>query len=226
MLRLGHKYQIEHIHAEALRRLKFCFPEHLDDFAVHLTDEYIPVDPYFPESYTSLKDTDCIAIINLARAQNLDILLPAAFFIATVDIPYSVLTSGWTDGDGTLWKLSNEDITRCLQGRDELDKAARRTFRWLLLPPAEGCQDQKKCRIASVKNSQVLWEDSSDLQIPSCTTVLHNSRLIERKLPAKYCQTCIKRNKTIYDTERQATWDNLRTYLDLGPAKGASEAGD
>ena len=32
MLQLGYKYQIEHLRHEAIRRLKQCFPESLDDF--------------------------------------------------------------------------------------------------------------------------------------------------------------------------------------------------
>ena len=62
MLRLGHKYQIENIRDEAIRRLEKCFVDTLDDYVSYdtvshqtLDRKYYDYNLYFLKSSVSIK---------------------------------------------------------------------------------------------------------------------------------------------------------------------------
>ena len=89
MPRLGSKYQVEHFRNEAVRRLKQCFPDQLEDYATYDCDSNntnasgtgppLPLNSdrrFFAKSSTSLGPIHCVPMIPIARAYGLHDMLP------------------------------------------------------------------------------------------------------------------------------------------------------
>ena len=208
MLRLGSKYNIEHIRSEAIRRLKQCFPDSLEDFRTRDTDSnlvFLPEDEaekhaFFPGSSTSLEMEDAVAVINMARAHNLDFLLPAAFYVCTA-IPFRDIMSGYRDDWGEFWKLSDDDIVRYVDGQGNLRKADAQNFAWALLSGLSNkCKDKDGCANSLRILRKSLWK-----RIPLCQQALSDSGRIPHFLNGTLCAPCLSEAKRRYDIEREAT---------------------
>ncbi|KAJ3540716.1 hypothetical protein NM688_g6189 [Phlebia brevispora] len=118
MITLGHKYEMEEVRLEGLRRLQICFPDKLRDF--HEKAAVVRTHPYvlFIVPFTrpiDLKIEDAIEVIALARRFNIKSVLPAAFYTAA-QLPIATLVQALSP-DGV---LSKEDLTSCLEGKAEL----------------------------------------------------------------------------------------------------------
>ena len=149
MLRLGTKYQIDHLRESAILRLQEVFPTTLETFRNSYTDCNITASP--PNGTLCLNASieitakDSIAVINLARSFNLPHLLPAAFYICAQLQP-TTLVNGVKDADGTLWKLSQSDLQRCLEGQENLRVAAFYQCRPILnSTPSAACLSRSSC---------------------------------------------------------------------------------
>lgn len=209
------------LYSEAVRRLRQCF---LARFGTRLTFTGIRGSPnrssrYFLWSLTSLISLDSMAVIVLARAHGLDDLLPATFFIATVEIDCTKLLSGHNNDDGKLRKHADEDIARSIRARNYLEVAARRIFGWLLLPPSRDCSDPRRCEAASVRNLEEIWH--WDLSL-SWDRVLLDDRRLGIELQKTYCLACTVRNEELHAQGREFSWGALPLYFDLPQAQRAS----
>ncbi|TCD68723.1 hypothetical protein EIP91_010007 [Steccherinum ochraceum] len=129
MINLGFKYQIAYIRDEAIRRLRICFPDKLDD--VQLAFGY-DADGWFDFKETlpvSLEVQDAVAVVNLCHKYSLDFLLPAAFYCCA-QLSNKALADVIQQDDPER-ELSKADTVRLLDGVDQLKKAVLRTSRWL-----------------------------------------------------------------------------------------------
>lgn len=212
MLSLGHKYRLDHLHAEALRCLKQYFP---DNHSREIPSLLPPSGWASPKCSVAQEPKFAIPVINLARTQGLDCLLPAAFFV-TVYLQSDHLVNGFADGNGHHWKLSAADMTRCLTGRENPDAAVRRHHEWIFSPILDTCEDQERCKAASQVNASHLLTASfrSDHALHT-QFALHSYDVVETALPEKYCKACSEHNKRTYEAERQDTWKSLRKFFDL-----------
>ena len=220
MLRLGSKYNIEHIRSEAIRRLKRCFPDSLKNFRTRYTDSsisFLPEEDFqksarFPGSTTSLQRRDAVAVVNLARAHNLHFLLPAAFYVCSA-IPFRDIMSGYRDNWGEFWKLSDDDIVRYVDGQGKLRKADAQNFAWALLSELSNkCKDKDGCANTLRNLRKSLWK-----RIPLGQQALSDSGRIPHILNGTLCAPCLSEAKRRYDIEREATWEALGEYFDLLP---------
>lgn len=222
MLRLGFKYQIDHIRNEAIHLLQQCFPEDLDDYiTVHTSDllrdnesSGCLTNIYCNHASVYSAHEDCIAVVNLARIFDLDSLLPAAFY-ACAQLSDEVLFNGYKDSRGEVWKLSSADLQRCMSGQRRLRSAVIQSFQWLLEIPAEECKKAVVCKSFVQEDLVISWRyfEAGDVD-----ALLDNERLntdLPWQLENKYCKVCVKFAQTHYDSERLATWDALRVFFDL-----------
>lgn len=109
MTRLAHKYQIEEIEEQALECLK----------------------PYFTHQFSAWEEAklvvemeDCtmsIGVVNLARLTGHLKMLPVALYDCC--LAGGAIAKGWQREDGSVERLSDEDLERCIDGFEALFRA-------------------------------------------------------------------------------------------------------
>lgn len=166
MLRLGDKYQVRHLRAEAVRRLKQCFPEKLQDYATRDQQSKLVFggesdgndgdDVFFTKSSTSLTCEDSIPVIQLACEFGLNFLLPAAFF-TSLRLDETYVLSSHKDEAGDLWHMSQRDTAALFRGQQMLNAAVRRHFSSIFSVPDANYTLPKKCAQASLSNRKALF---------------------------------------------------------------------
>lgn len=214
MLRLGSKYQVDHVREEAILRLRRCFPNTLSAFPAR--NVYLQ-DPGFSISEgLFLRKKDAIGVVNLARAFDLDFLLPPAFYLCS-QLDYDELVDGVSDDCGGTMRLSSHDLKICLKGRSLLTKADIRSLRPLFFPAASpACKQPALCVDIMRELVQELWYEN--LANPNAlveATHWLKSYAIARQNPL--CPTCIDDLMEAYDTQRQQTWDSLGVFFEVTP---------
>ncbi|TCD70984.1 hypothetical protein EIP91_000482 [Steccherinum ochraceum] len=210
LLRLGSKYQVERIRDEAIRRLRQCFPEKLEDYATartrsELFSRKIGRD-YYCNASISLAFLDCRDTIDLARSHNLDDLLPAAFHAFASAPTVDILEWGTPGGI--------QDILRVLEGRERLDHAARRNLHAAASLVSTGdCKNPERCRSARVSLVRQLAVHRMARNL-----CLLDHGMFESEFHIYVCAPCTKLRNDLWEEKRAETWSKLREYFDLPPA--------
>ncbi|KAI8992835.1 hypothetical protein BD414DRAFT_412376 [Trametes punicea] len=133
-IRLGHKYEIDHMVQRCLDYLKKYFVEGYDTWA--------RTDPPRPPAFQSVH---CIGVVNIARMTNTDILLPTALMGCCM-LTAAELVDGFAREDGTREVLAAEDIGRCFLGRANLMQAnTLATLKLFNQTLSEGCTRRDVC---------------------------------------------------------------------------------
>ncbi|KAH9932285.1 uncharacterized protein B0H18DRAFT_987417 [Fomitopsis serialis] len=120
LIRLGHKYRMQHILDNALGRLKGRFSDKLETWFDAWKGTHDSEPSISRPSMTS-RPTDAIAAVNLARLTGATSVLPSALY-ECANLPTQTLLQGiQRDGDDTTTdRLSSEDVERCLDARKYL----------------------------------------------------------------------------------------------------------
>lgn len=109
---MGHKYEVEPLLDESLRRLRTVYTTDFATWNKH-QHEGSPL--------ATLRRADAIEAINLFRLVGQSQMLPSAFY-ACSRLTVSEILAGLERVDGTLERLSAEDLAVVLEGRTELVK--------------------------------------------------------------------------------------------------------
>ncbi|TCD70989.1 hypothetical protein EIP91_000487 [Steccherinum ochraceum] len=213
MLRLGSKYNVESMRADAIRRLKSCFPDKLEDFANSRTRTALydsdDMTKYYQTSDITIVFHHCRHVIKLARSHDLDSMLPAAFYSCA-----QMTIQGIVARTGLPYELSDADIVRCLQGRNTLKLTLRRSLLDAVRQAGlEGSDCQNIVSCTSKKTRMVEQLCHYDLG----PYALLDHGILRRILAIDVCPACIMRCNSTYDAAKQETWTNLRTHFDLPP---------
>ncbi|KIP02766.1 hypothetical protein PHLGIDRAFT_279464 [Phlebiopsis gigantea 11061_1 CR5-6] len=117
---LSFKYDVPHIRAEALRRLRICYPATLEEWHLRYP-EFCAAEPGSPRKKRALdaRPVDAIAAINLARRFALHELLPAAFSVCLTQSPEFVMAQVCY-GAEDVEELSREDLVWCYRSSRSL----------------------------------------------------------------------------------------------------------
>lgn len=131
-LRLGKKYAIEGLRAEAMSRLRAEFPTMLYEFdqarlfphhrgGRHI-DFFSGDDRQEDDVYKVPQLADFIKVVNLARQTQTLSLLPAAFYVCCNDEHFvrAVIRNYTADEGGPASQLSPDDRNICISGRTEM----------------------------------------------------------------------------------------------------------
>ncbi|KAH9833970.1 uncharacterized protein C8Q71DRAFT_154717 [Rhodofomes roseus] len=110
LVRMSHKYAIEHIRDSYLSRMKSCFCEDLDDFRKFRSQSGSP------SMKLCVTATDAIAAVNIARLTETLSMLPSALFFCCL-LKTETLINGHPRADGTLDCLSPADVIKCIDAR-------------------------------------------------------------------------------------------------------------
>ncbi|KAI0350924.1 hypothetical protein OH77DRAFT_1411978 [Trametes cingulata] len=133
-IRLGHKYEVDHIVQRSLDYLKKHFVESYETWP--------RIDPPRPPAF---QDIHSIGVVNIARMTNTEVLLPTALMGCCM-LEAAELVNGLTREDGTVERLSMEDLGRCFLGRANLMQAnTLATLNLFNQTLSEGCTRRDVC---------------------------------------------------------------------------------
>ncbi|TCD61854.1 hypothetical protein EIP91_007823 [Steccherinum ochraceum] len=222
MLRLGSKYMIDHVREEAIRRLKQCFPNDLEDYVTPHTqsslfyhDDKRDASDYCPQSSVYVKLRDCPRAVSLARAHDLGCVLPAAFY-ACVQLTHKALLRSQVLGSNT---LSSDDLVRCLEGKKRLAQFNDSTWGLSWTGPADDCTQRSVCQRTMRKRLEIVWKRES-----STYNALLDSGRLDYELKPQPCNACTEKLRTSFGERRRLAWTSLRSIFDLSAAPEAEEA--
>ncbi|KAH9922090.1 uncharacterized protein B0H18DRAFT_879687 [Fomitopsis serialis] len=172
VVRLAHKYGMEHLRDDALERMKSCFSDDLHVWAKAEASEGSALMTY---DYT-----DAIAAVNIARLTETQSMLPYALYTCC-QLDTEVILNGVPQKNGTTERLTQEDILRCLNARSTLvhDNII---FAYLLFTPTLplACADQV-CHASLQCLAQANLTFEGELEDPTCladwiTWLAHNEQ--------------------------------------------------
>ncbi|KAI1795298.1 hypothetical protein LXA43DRAFT_37447 [Ganoderma leucocontextum] len=136
IIRLAHKYHIPQVQNQAIALLQ--------DY--HFTDSFTLLSSPAPEPNVDVEPVHAIGAVNLARLTDTPSMLPLALYRCAY--LGSARLDGWARRDGTVERLSDTDLRRCLDARVALTNE-----RFFLVTrlfdnmPSVGCRNRKRCSI-------------------------------------------------------------------------------
>lgn len=199
-LRLGRKYEIEHLWVEAMTRLTHDYPSTLE----HL-DRAVNVD--LIESYPG-KSTD---IVQLALDHNIPSILPAALVFCSILYDTEHFLEGRRRPDGSVVILSANYRHACMMGRDRLfELQAAETFKWLNVT-SDGDSDscsKDLCAFTRRRIFQEIW-----FPFPDCLVLSPWNQSWEEGM----CKGCIDSSIQEHRMGRENIWRMLPSIFGLAP---------
>lgn len=218
MVELGHKYQIEEIQKEGVRRLEQCFPSKLKDF--HSGISFAATHPFIPQFHgiqrrsVDMTKEYAVSVIYLARKFDLKSILPAAFF-TMAQAPITTLvrvTCKPSTIDNHPARLSQEDLVRCLEGKDKLIKAFMEAMNDM--KPSEKCVDKYNCSTSF-----------NNIRTAQCRGGMFNVTHVLRDFAGVYpagnhepytlCTHCRADAEQKVEEEREKRWNSLAEVFRL-----------
>ncbi|KDR86012.1 hypothetical protein GALMADRAFT_132623 [Galerina marginata CBS 339.88] len=207
MLRIGKKYEFEHLQFLALERIRMELPNSIDGWE-HTFGPENPMNGLLVESDYEV-DT-----INVLLETGFLTLLPMAYFLCVSSLMPISICGGHVNVDNQISYLSTESIKTLTVARQAISNAIMsHEFPWTTgfrsqsaIPTAE-CQTKVKCES---RRSMVLAELTPGpspygaLISPVHSGILHG-----------YCDSCACEIRNIYYAGREVIWDNLPSYFGL-----------
>lgn len=136
LARLAHKYQLDDLLSGACGRLASVFSADFDQWRITCGAS---------NSLVTLEPTDAIEAFHLFRLVDHTHMIPTALY-ACCQLHLRHLLQGVIRADGTLEKLSLEELERCLSVREFLTTSyAWMTLTFLDVDPAKGCTRRALC---------------------------------------------------------------------------------
>ena len=199
-LRLGRKYEIEHLQSEALRRLRKDHPSNL-------------------RAYDKLSQkTTCVVgyrgkaadVIRLAHETNIYSILPAVLYDCCKDYTYEELLTGRHRPDGSIATLTYDDQKLCILGKEKLiRKQAVETFSWLKPDRATAVDcTRDQCAQARKGLFQEMWYPT-----PSCGAL----KTWKTRWEIGMCENCAAASMQKHTVGREKIWNLLPSIFQLPP---------
>ncbi len=213
VIRLAHKYHIQKVQNQALAYVQEHY--YTNDFNVFSSPP--------PESEWSLPvaalPSHAIGTVNLARLTDTPSILPLALYQCTC--LGTALLDGWTRPDGTVERLSDADLRRCLNARVAL--ASERFFllsRVFGDTPSAGCRSLKLCgeqlrdvhRATMRSRVLIRAEDKMDGGVLRNWVPLTRSFADE---PMSMCGSCVEMMVERAVSGRKRLWNRLPEILGI-----------
>ncbi|EDR11217.1 uncharacterized protein LACBIDRAFT_315775 [Laccaria bicolor S238N-H82] len=200
MLRLGDKYHGHSIREEALRFLRYEFPQDLDDWMDIWGTKIYP----YPESEFDF--------INLADEIGLHSVLPAMYYTCIKYEKLKDIFYGHPNSDGSVMRLSS-DVQACLViGREKLAFALRKhTFSWLYnkkIIPCSRCSAKPECTAARNQLIRKVW-----MPVPNISLALDVWNRSE--FASGLCSFCAYTAEKLFHSGQEKLWIELPSYFGL-----------
>jgi hypothetical protein len=199
-LRLGRKYDIQQLQAEALRRLTFEFPSTLEEFD-RLGIAYTLIDGDGINLATFF-----LTIIHIARESDCLSVLPTVLFQFCERFGVKGMIGALQQSDGTGYEMSLADQRLAVAGWHTLiEMQAKETFIWLV--NNDGCSQPDVC--GKIKNNilHTIW-----FPVPRSGMALVRWDPTWEK---RCCKACMRKSKLLHNEGRQKIWDDLPNIFGL-----------
>ncbi|KAF8959128.1 hypothetical protein BDZ97DRAFT_1667567 [Flammula alnicola] len=212
MLRLGKKYEFDHLQKEATTRLHLEFPQKIEDWdAIYdARDDSSEIE----DVYAVLFD-----IVHLARELSITTILPAAY--AACLCGFSIIVRGIRRQDTSMMQMKPDAFATLMLGRDKLIRhGAKFALTWLYhgrIIPASTCNAPNGCTRAKEKLIGKLWKNEDQ----------HMFALEPwfADMGAGLCPTCVMVAKRTHNEGRTIVWERLPSYFELPPWKELKDYG-
>lgn len=203
-LRLGKKYEIELLHADALKRLHYEYPSTLED--LDQCNRYSMIDENYSTGTT-------IVIANLAREQGLLRILPLAFYRCCQLYTAKWLAAGFRYPLAT---LSSDDALVCFIGWTSLASLQSvTTLAWIDSPTSTymNCTSPVSCaRVRKMTLRAIFFTFASF--VGDYTWSKLNDYRFEHGLD-EMCRFCESIAKAIHNAGRAKFWEALPSIFDM-----------
>ncbi|OJT07015.1 hypothetical protein TRAPUB_2145 [Trametes pubescens] len=205
IVRLSHKYQIDHLLAQGLALL---MEQYTDDFEAWKTPgRALPI---------AARDVDAITAINIAHLTNTPSLLPLAF-LAVSRAGTNMLRGCVRDGRG-IERLAFPDIERVLNGRVAWCESSSKAIARVFAPDnaSAGCPERRRCmRILATKASDL--DDVLERMYRSDVVYTWTDEFDEEDEDTghKLCDSCRDMIDARELEERKWLWDELPAMFNL-----------
>ncbi|TCD59761.1 hypothetical protein EIP91_011571 [Steccherinum ochraceum] len=154
-----------------------------------------------------------IIIINLARQYDHPLVLPTAFY-ECAQLPLSTILSTVTDDTGMKWKLSDEDLKRVLEGRDQLAERRHYQLAMFIAPykvkTSQSCRTEDSCITEMKETGHKLYSDWNKQHRHAVLSEL-DSHIGQRDI----CLSCVSMLEYAYEDHREKVWNDLVDIFDL-----------
>ena len=185
-IRLGHKYQIDHLLEESLKFLRYYYTYSFD--LLRKTHEKSP-----PPEYA-------ISVVNLVRLTGAHYLLPMA--LAECCRLGSAIVNGRQLEDGTREYLSQADLGLCFQAKDRLVEARVQAFARMFDDLKAAREDVCECEDADDEDFEQVYGELLDGEIAGlCSPNVWDSLAVRiwERIP-EICKPC---RKALFEAERE-----------------------
>ena len=196
-LRLGRKYGIDHLHAEALTMLSVDFPSTLRGY-----DECTKA--AWPR-VIDLKGCSLSAVVNLARENDVQSILPCALYMLCRFAHYN--STPFFDSISRI-TLATADIKSCVEAHSELLRLQlTETFGWLDVrpSPANPC-----AHIMCSMTKKAIFYTYYYPQAPLCPFEPWNSHW-----EGGLCSNCVVTSRRLHEQGRATIWGQLPALFRL-----------
>lgn len=201
VLRMASKYMVAPLQEKAINHLCRIYPTRFEDMRPDhkaLRSEVFGSDSDAPEHP--------ILLLNLVRSYQVTKLLPWAYY-AVVRWSFRDMVTGHTCSDGSVARLSSEDMKICLLGFDALLTIQHTNNKQLFLGPVPKCQSWSSCSGISDAYTRSLDEHGTGLVAPLSP--------LRRAVTA--CDLCLVSIKKLDLEKRKEVWQQLPSIFGLPP---------
>ncbi|KAH9833975.1 uncharacterized protein C8Q71DRAFT_770391 [Rhodofomes roseus] len=220
LVRLAHKYQIDHVRDAYLWRMKSCFCTEL------ATWEIVTEGPGYGSPIMKFRLADAIAAVNIARLTGTESMLPSALYLCC-RLGTERLLNGCSCPDGTLESLDPADVIKCIDARHILHQKYINT-RFELYNPIRPSLQCLECRTkVEVIRQRIMCPRLTTMKFavdlllsPFCTRF--DIRQTEGRI--YICPECQSVLRMAEESLRKETWTELPQLLGIEVPPGwASE---
>ena len=207
LVQLGHKYRIQPVLNEGIRRMSSCFSDKLDVWDA--------ANKSMGSALMSYASTDAIAVVNTARLTGVDSMLPVALYLCC-QLDIDTILNGVPRADGSRVRLNPDDVALCLERRGSLchDNVVSALRIWRPTP-SEKCEKRGCVRVLEAVNRDWLDYDNSSLNhvaaMDSWDEFFENGEF-------ELCEPCLEMVKERAIEERRTMWERLPRLFGVSPA--------
>ncbi|KAF9527287.1 hypothetical protein CPB83DRAFT_793363 [Crepidotus variabilis] len=199
MLRLGRKYDIQHILDEAVEILDLAFPSSLAEYQRVVETKNGDVIEYSLDMM--------IDLANLALDMSRHSILPTIYFIICRD--FDAVLKGAQRANGTTAKLDENTKDVIIWGREELlKKLPTSIFSWVKRTSSPGCFGPRKNCVATLHEiMEKMWTGQS--RQLACFAP------IDDFIPSgcRACSQCLQEMRAIHTDQQKELWIELPKYF-------------
>ena len=216
LVELGHKYRIQPIVNEGIRRITSCFSDKLDVWDAASQNMGSPL-----MSYASL---DAIAVVNIARLTGIHSMLPVALYLCC-QLEIDTILNGVLRADGTRARLAPDDMALCLEQRASLrhDNVVSALRIWRPTP-SEQCESRSKLgcvRVLEAVSGDWLDYDNGGL---NHSAAMDGWDEFFEDGEFDLCEPCLEMVRKRAVEERQTMWERLPHLFSVSIAPEAATA--